>query len=220
MKSLVKFALIAALMLSASNASATPIATTWTSVAGTSGTGVLDGIDISATSSATSLFVTQLEANRFIAGGGWDAVGYELQATDMAIVASEVNAGDSQHFTFSSGFSGLLYIENFDSSSIASITATGAHSLALLASSPSVSFSSTGANSGTLSSSNTLFNGEGDAVIGFFGPVTAISLDYTGGEQANGVMYTFAINNPEPSSAILGLMAGLGLLSLVRQRRH
>ena len=220
MKSLTKFALFAALTFASSTANAASIATTWTSVAGTTGAGVLNGIDITATSSATSLFVTPLEANRFIAGGGWDAVGYELQATDMAIVASEVNAGDSQHFSFSSSFSGLLYIENFDSSSIATVTANGANSLRLLASSPSVSFESSGADSGTLSSSNTLFNGEGDAVIGFFGPVTSITLDYTGGEQANGVMYTFAINNPEPSSAMLGLMAGLGLLSLVRQRRR
>ena len=204
----------------ATTVNAASMSTVWSSSSGTSGYGNLNGINITAVTSDTSPFIG-LELNRFVAApsGGWNAPGYELGFNDSAIVAAEVNANDFQQFVFDTAFSGYLYIENFDSSSVANVTATGATSLSLLTASSSVTYASTSASTGTLSSANSGFDGEGDAILFFEGPTTSVRLDYTGGEQDNGVMYTFAlnVNNPEPASHWMMLVAGLGVLAGVRK---
>ena len=170
--------------------------------------GTFSGVDVTAVSTSSSPFVG-LMADRF--AGGWDGT-LTLDSSAMALTASYVNGGDSQAFGFSAPLSeGLFYIDNFESSSSAEIIAHGATSLTLIDASSSISFTSLGANSGQLVTSNAGYDGEGDAVLQFSGDVTSIQVIYDGGEGANGIMYTFAEPGteavPEPTSALV--VAGL-----------
>lgn len=217
--------LVAALTSCAVAQTQTDIAN-WNGFTSGTATGDISGIGITATTSNTSPFIGIVN-NRWVSGGsgGWNA-GLPLNAADLAIVASDVNVGDFQEFMFAQPLDGFLYIENFDSSSIANITAAGATNLSILTGSSSISYNPTAANAGTLTTSNPTFDGEGDAVLAFTGPVTSIRLDYLSGEEANGVFYTFArelptsVSTPEPSSMALTLIATLGVASLIRKRRR
>lgn len=199
---------------------------TWSSHTATSAVGLLDGITISVTSSTTAPIIG-LGANRFGVGGpglcgGWDgtmALGHDA----VGVIATQVSAGDYQIFDFSSALSdGLFYIENFDANSIANITAVGATGISLVDYSSSISYASTGADSGTLVTSNMGSNGEGDAVLQFTGDVTSIRIDYTSGGAGNGVFYTFAkpCAVPEPTSAlVMAGLFGIGGLFIKRRRK-
>ena len=196
----------------------------------TTATGTLpNGATVLATSSASAPIVG-ISTKWF--GSRWD--GSAPLGQDVAgLVVSNVNGGDFQMFTFSSPLldGTSLYIENFDSSSLATITANGATSISLIDSSPSISFVPAGANSGVLSTSNNGFNGEGDAALQFTGPVSSISVEFQEGEGANGVIYAFA--GPEggpvptaeavPEPASLAVMTGLfglgGLVHYLRKRK-
>lgn len=197
--------------LAVSSASAAINPAVWNAPTSTSvATGTFAGTSLTAVSTTSSPFlVGTLFNDRF--AGSWDG-SMPLAPTALALVTTNVNAGDSQAFSFGTAISdGLFYIENFDSNSMATITANGATSLSLIDNSASISYSSLGANTGTLVTSNGSFNGEGDAVLQFTGAVTSIQIQYSGGDGANGVMYTFAepcaTAVPEPTSAMV--MAGL-----------
>lgn len=209
---------VAALILSASVANAgTIVSADWTAYTTGTGTGTVESVDISATSSDTAPFVG-FSNNRF-SSSAWEA-GMPLPVGHNSIIAANVNAGEYQQFDFSSPISGLLYIENFDSSSEATIIASGATSLSLASGSSSISFATSAIDGGVLATSNSSFDGEGDAVLAFDGPVTSIRVQYSNGTGDNGVFYTVAINNPEPSSVAMLLTASLGMISLVRRRRR
>lgn len=118
-----------------------------------------------------------------------------------------------------------MYIENFDSSSMASITFAGAIGTSLIDASPSISFDVLGPEIASLTTSNTSFNGEGDAAIKLNGPVNEITVDYSNGDGANGIFYTFAAPEanavPEPTSAMIiaGLFSlGAAFLCLKKRR--
>ena len=212
--------------LAAANILYADVAADWKSYTANTASGEIDGIAILATTSGTSPFIGIVN-NRWVSGGsgGWDANGLELNAADLALVAADVNGGDHQEFSFNQPFEGYLYIENFDSSAVASVTATGATSLSLLTGSASISYTATGADSGNLMTSNPTFDGEGDVVLALEGPVTSVRLDYTAGEEANGVFYTFAQNSPatavvtpEPTTVFLALLATLSVAVFRRNR--
>ena len=190
----------------------------WTSVGTTSATGSVSGVGITATTSSTALFdgtATHRFAQTSVPCGGWDAVGYELDPSAAALTTTWVNGGDFQQFDFDKPwFDGIFYIENFDSSSVAMIMVSGGAKLELLTASSSMSFDP---GTSTLSTSNTSFNGEGDAAFRLSGPVTSIRVDYKQGEQANGIFYTFADGGqtavPEPTSVLI--WGGFAALFLV-----
>ena len=119
--------------------------------------------------------------------GGWDVGSFDLDPDALALTTTNVNAGDEQSFDFDVPWEGgYFYIENFDSSSLATITVEGG-SIDLLAASPSISYAGTTVSSGVLSTSNDGFDGEGDAVFAIEGDVTSIKISYDGGEGANGI---------------------------------
>ncbi len=195
---------------------------TWRGFTDTLAFGDIDGIGISAFSTNSSPFIGLMEG-RFSdnPGGGWNAP-MPLDPTVNSLVTADVNGGDIQDFLFAVPMDeGLLYIENFDSGSIATITASGAQFLELAAASPSVSFSSTGMDSGRLISANESYNGEGDAVLAFAGSVTNVRINYENGEGANGVFYAFAMESvqsvPEASTAMYAIIA---LVFMTTRRRH
>lgn len=195
------------------NAAITP--GTWTSHTATTAVGDVGGITINATNSGSTEFAS-IHPNRF--GNGWDA-SYPLGNDALALTTTSVGAGDVQTFTFSSPLldGTLMYIENFDTSSIAQLTATGATNVSVVSTSM-VSF-----GNGWLTSSNATSDGNGDIILAFEGPVTDITLSYTRGGEGNGVFYTFAEPHavPEPTSAVV--MAGLfslGGLFYVRRRKR
>ncbi len=214
--------LVAAALVAPANAGVSPAV--WnTPTSGTVATGTFAGGTITAVTTSSSPFLNMVFEDRF--AGAWDG-SMPLDTTATALVTTNVNAGDSQAFGFSSAIAdGLFYIENFDASSIASIQAIGATSLSLVDSSGSISFVGAG-DSGTLTTSNAGFDGEGDAVLQFTGAVTEIRIQYSSGEGANGVMYTFAEPSsqavPEPTSALV--MAGLfgfgGAFTWYRRRKQ
>ena len=195
----------------------------WTSFTASTAVGVLDGTTIMGTASADAPFFGIAEDQRFwpFGEGGWDA-GFPLSIDTRAMTATNVNAGDSHEFAFASAIeSPSLYIENFDSNSIATITAFGSDSISLLSGSPSISFAADSATTGILQTSNPTFNGEGDAIIFLEGPVTGVRLDYSGGDGANGVFYGFALVDtaavPEPAGDLMLILAGVSLLALRRR---
>ena len=212
---------------------------TWSSWSETSAHGTLGDISITA-STTTDAHFSGFTGNHFAIFdgecGSWDGH-MALSHDDQGVIANYVNAGDYQEFTFSSALTdGLFYVENFDSSSMAMLTATGATDITLVDQSDSISYSSTGDSSGKLSSSNASFNGEGDAVFLLSGDVTSVRLDFTAGEGNNGMIYTFAKGMmddpsavppqgepsavPEPTSIlVMGMLFGLGGLFAIRKRK-
>lgn len=203
-------------VLVSNSAFAATVASTWTEFSETAAVGDIDGISISATSSPTSPLIG-FSTDRFDTEGGWDAT-LPLDREVAGLVASDVNAGDQQVFEFASAIgSGMLYIENFDSNSVATITAAGDDTdLLLVTGSPSIDFESSSPGSGVLSTSNPDSNGEGDAVLQFNGNVTGITVNYSAGDGSNGIFYAFAVV-PEPNSSSLCLM-GLVMLGLLTRK--
>ncbi len=191
--------------------------TDWQEWDATSAVGMLNGITISASTTSSSEF-GGFGRNHFAQPsieddcGAWDAT-MPLTHDDLGLIATNVNAGDTHEFSFDGPFSdGFFYIENFDAGSIAKITAVGATDISLVGQSTSIGFSPSGDNMGVLSSSNMGFDGEGDAILMFTGDVTSILVEYSAGEGANGILYTFAEQCeehavPEPTSLLV--MAGL-----------
>ena len=164
-------------MLGASVAVANASVATWSSYTATTATGDFGGVTITATTNSDAAFVG-IANNHFGAFdgacGSWDGM-LPLTHADEGLVASHVNGGDAQNFSFSSPLTeGLFYIENFDSSSEAKITVHGATHVALVDHSASITYSTISGNMGTLITSNRGFNGEGDAVLYFQGDVTGI----------------------------------------------
>ncbi len=196
----------------------------WTAYTESSATGVLDGTLITGTAGPDGPFFGIAEDQRFwpFGQGGWDA-SFWMSMDTRAIIAVNVNDGDWHEFEFAAPIdSPSLYIENFDSNSIATITATGSDSISLLSGSPSISFEPSSSTVGLLQTSNPTFNGEGDAIIFLEGPVTGVRIDYSGGDGANGVFYGFGLVDtsfvPEPSGYAAMFFAGIAAL-LMRRRR-
>lgn len=183
-------------------------------------TGLVGGIRVDAVTTSSSA-ILGLSPNHF--GVHWDA-DYALGDSVLGLTVGHVNAGDEMHFTFESPLLGgtVLYIENFDSNSAATITAEGATGITVKSSSM-VSYAATNAASGLLTSSNPGYDGNGDIALVLDGDVTKISLDYTGGDGANGVFYAFSSPAshavPEPTSGLV--MASLFVMggSLLYWRR-
>lgn len=136
------------------------------------------------------------------------------------------NAGDSQTFVIEPPlFDVLMYIENFDSNSIAAISVEGTvlDGIDLLSNSPSITLEDVSLDAGSLLTANMTSDGEGDAVLQFFGSIRSISLDYTAGDGANGVFYTLAMPVtqilPEPSTHI-SLLLAMGIVLMVARIRR
>lgn len=207
--------LMSAFLASAAHASVTVTETAvWEEFSSVRAKGSLGGIEIRARTTPSSEFVG-FSGNHFAEFDGecgeWDGMSF-LDHSVQGLVTSNVNAGDFQEFSFSSPLTnGLFYVENFDSNSMAMLTATGATSITVVDASSSISYDSTGADTGKLSTSNSGFDGEGDVIFLIEGDVSNIRLDYTGGDGANGILYTFANGTacpvPEPTSLLV--MAGL-----------
>lgn len=194
---------------------------TWTGFARQSATGILNGIPFTVTTSSTAPFIAVVD-DRLSEGRGWDAE-LPLSRSAEAIVTANVSGGDSQIFSFDKPIDeGLLYIENFDTSSIANITANGGDQLELVAGSESIIFGQRTANAGTLRTTNPTSNGEGDAVLLFGGGVSTVTINYARGGPANGVFYSLAVGTveavPEPVSSAMALILALVPLAL-RNRR-
>ena len=200
----------------------------WQSWDATSATGTLGEITISAATNAEAAFVG-FANNHFAVFDGdcgeWDGtMGMGLSHDDMGLVTSYVNGGDSQEFTFSSPLTdGFFFLENFDSGSKAMMTVTGATSITVLDKSKNFSYEVVGENMVNLSTSNTGYDGEGDAKFLLGGDVTAVSIDFKAGEGANGILYTFAKQMepnpvPEPTS-LVGLIFGLVAVAAVRRKQ-
>lgn len=194
----------------------------WDSYTATTATGTIGGVTVNAMSSATAPIVG-LSPNHF--GVHWDAAS-ALGDTVLGLTVSEVNAGDNMDFTFSSPLANktVLYIENFDSNSAATITATGATNISVLTNSM-VTYNASGGSTGVLSSMNAGYDGNGDIALVLEGAVTSVSLDYTGGDGANGVFYAFAEPAsqavPEPTSVlVMASLFGLGGLGYYFRRRR
>lgn len=187
----------------------------WSATSLTTASGSVSGIQFTASTSSTSPFdgtATHRFAHTNIPCGGWDAAGYELDPSAAALTTTWVNGGDFQQFDFDEAWlNGLFYVENFDSSSVAMIMVEGGGSLEMVTGSPNISYD--GATS-TLSTSNTSYNGEGDAVFRINGAATSIRVDYKEGEGANGIFYSFVDGQavPEPTSILIwGSFVGLML---------
>jgi hypothetical protein len=193
------------------------ITATATDFTNTTAEGLLDGVAWHATTSSEAPF---LGIN--LSSGTWN-VGVSLPPGVLALTASNVNAGDFQEFTFDTAISsGYFYIENFDSSSVANIT-SDATTFEMYATSSSITYVPATATSGVLNTSNEGYDGEGDAIFRFTGPLTSLRLDFTDGTGANGVFYGFSqasiVNSvPEPSSTAF-LVIGVTGLALMRRRR-
>ena len=198
----------------------------WHTFTATTAEGTIGDIGVTVRSSSSSPIIG-LFGNHFGQGepcGSWDGT-MPLDHADTGVVASYVNAGDFQEFLFSSALNEtFFYIENFDSSSIADITIVGASEVALVDASSSISFTSTIGDDGvggTLATSNPGYDGEGDAVLHIKGEVSSIRIDYTSGEGANGVFYTFAepCAVPEPTSIFVfaTLISIAGIVGFIRR---
>ena len=207
---------LAALMLTQGIANASAVAT-WSSISNGSATGILPSAVIAATTSDPGSTFWGISTHHLTAPT-WQA-GYALPMGSEALIALSVNAGDWQQFNFAGEITTLLvYIENFDASSMANVMATGATSMSLLSGSPSISYAATNATSGVLSSSNASPNGEGDAILAITGPISALRLDYTGGTGGNAVLYGFAV--PEPASiAVWAVLLSVVGVVAVRRRK-
>lgn len=192
------------------------IETDWLAHETRSAIGILNDVFITAATSSDSEFASII-GGRF-AGEEWNTID-PLSAGADSLVVGDANPGDTHTFVFTKPISDvLLYIENFDSNSQATIKAEANVTLELVASSESISFSSTSPNEGVLSTLNGTSNGEGDLILRVIGKPASLSIDFTAGEGANGVFYTFAQSVPEPTSG-LALAVGLVLVTATRMRR-
>ncbi len=204
-------------------ASAESIGGVWTGESPSLAFGLLDGISLSATSSGGADFAGIVPRTHFT-GRNWQG-GLTFPEETASLVAVPVNAGAVHSFRFAEPIEeAMLLIENFDSNSVATISATGDGLLELVSASDSISFSSQSDGVGVLRTSNPTFNGEGDAVILFSGAVTGLNLEYSAGDGANGVFYGFAQGAvqsvPEPESTMmLAFAVALMPLSLRRRRK-
>lgn len=198
------------------------IAATWDGFTASEAVGEIDGVSIEATTSNSAPFLGIVN-DRFsdIDKGGWDT-DFPLSKDILSLVASDVNGGDVQRFAFGEPMEEvLLYIENFDSNSIATVVAFGADDVQLVASSESIDFDPLTKNAGRLSTDNPTFNGEGDAILLFAGGVTGVTLDYERGDGANGVFYGFvldAVSVPEPTAA--SMFGFVALVPLAFRKRR
>lgn len=188
-----------------------------TSVTATTANGTLNGVSWTATTSSTSAF---LGIN--MGSGNWD-LGSTLPVDGLFLGTGNVNAGDTQRFDFSAPVQNVcFFVENFDSSSAATITTDA--NLSIVAATPSIAFAQSTASSGVLSTSNTSFDGVGDVIIQLTGPTSYIQFDYIAGEGANGVFYGFAQDSssatavPEPSSFLFLAICFSGLAYFRRRR--
>lgn len=179
----------------ASIAKAETITTTqWQVVEDRSVIGTLGDVFVAAAASERSPF-GDISSGRFT-GENWQA-GMDLPSTAMSVSAFDANEGDSHVFIFSEAMSQVrLYIENFDSSSIAEVSLLGTGTLRLLSESPSISFVETSPTSGKLTTSNATSNGEGDLVVELTGEIQSLAIDYVAGDGANGIFYTLAVSEP------------------------
>lgn len=195
---------------------------TWGSYTATTATGDIDGTTVNATTTSSSPIVG-LSPNHL--GNHWDAAN-PLGNAVLALTVAQTNAGDSIDFAFSSALQDatILYIENFDSNSAATITAAGATNISVLSNSM-VTYAAQGGSMGTLTSSNSGYDGNGDIALILEGAVTSVSLDYSGGDGANGVFYAFAAPEPQavPEPTSMLVMAGLfgfgGALTYYRRKK-
>lgn len=184
--------------------------------------GELNGVDWTAITFDSSPFI----GINHTMGNRWDA-GLPLAENSLFVTADNVNAGDFQLFRFAEAVENLMfYVENFDTGSVANIHSDA--EISVLVAGDGMSYASTAANSGTLSTSNTTSNGVGDVILQLSGPTTYISFDYTAGGEANGIFYGFAQTVaptaatavPEPSSFLFLLITGSGLAYLHRRRKN
>jgi len=194
----------------------------WTGQSSNLAFGSLDGVSLSATSSGGAEFAG-IVPNAHFTGRNWQGGLLVPEETD-SLVAVPVNAGTTHSFEFATPIEeAMLLIENFDSSSVARISAGGDAFIELISASESISFSSLADGIGVLQTSNPTFNGEGDAVILFSGEVTGLTLEYSAGDGANGVFYGFAKGTaqavPEPATSMLGRFA-VALIPLAYRRRR
>lgn len=198
------------------------IPATWTGQSSSLAFGWLNDVSFSASASPGAPF-TGLHDGRFD-GSSWQA-DMSFSKDLVAIETQPANAGAIHSFRFTEPVEeGMLLIENFDSNSIATITTMGQDGLLeLISASESISFDAVAGNAGRLRTSNSTFDGEGDAVLLFSGAVTGIELRYEGGDGANGVFYGFATSGtqavPEPSTGTLSVLLALVPLML-RNRRE
>lgn len=194
----------------------------WTGQSSSLAFGLLDGVSLSATSSGGAKFAGIVPRTHFT-GRNWQG-GLAFPEETDSLVAVPVNAGTTHSFRFAEPIEeGMLLIENFDSSSVATISTRGDGLVELISGSDSISFSSLSDDVGILQTSNPTYNGEGDAVILFSGAVTGLTLEYSAGEGANGIFYGFAKGTaqavPEPAAATLVGFAALIPLAFRRRRK-
>gem|GEM_PF-2623738 len=196
---------------------------TWGTYTTTTAMGTVDGIAVNATTTSSSPIVGL--SNKHL-GKHWDAA-YPLNDSVLALTVAQNNSGDTITFSFGSALQDgtLLYIENFDSNSAATINAAGATNIAVLSTSM-VNYVATNGSMGTLASTNSGYDGNGDIALVLDGGVTSVTLDYTGGDGANGVFYAFAAPEPQaiPEPTSMLVMAGLfglgGALSYYRRKKQ
>lgn len=185
----------------------------WTSVDARSAVGTLKGSVVVVATSEESLFA---ETFRTLGAADWQA---DIPAPDgiEMLGVGDANEGDTHTFVFTEPMTDvMMFIENFDSSSGATISFEGSElgGISLMSGSPSMTFEAIDTTSGMLETSNATSDGEGDAILKFTGDIRSISFDYASGDGSNGVFYTFAV--PEPSAALPLI---IGLLLLVPLRR-
>lgn len=229
---------LTAFLILTSSAIAGPLGGNWISLDERTAQGEVDGVEVTASTNELAPF-SILATGRF-AGSAWDAADLALSDSTLGLGTTWVNGGDYQQFEFAAPWSGgYFYIENFDSSSQATISVVGGATTSLAAASASITYDEA---TGVLSSSNASFDGEGDAAIRLDGEVSSIRIDYSQGEQANGIFYAFGSDEegsrdgddsnggsqgqpsdpaagavPEPSSLVL--WGGLLLMVLAYRRR-
>lgn len=188
--------------------------TDWTYISSTTVTGALQGRTITGAIRSGGYF-DAIYTNRFT-----DSTGSGVESIDLRFV----EAGSDHIFDFSSPFNILrFYVDNFDSNSEAVITAAGATSISLVSASPSMSFTPSTGSTGVLDTTNTSFNGEGQAVLEITGNIQSVRMQYTSGHGDNGISYTFSAQDagaavPEPSAMFLFVPA-LALVAVLRQKR-
>lgn len=193
----------------------------WTGQSSSLAFGSLGGITFSATASDEAPFMNFYH-DRFT-GDSWQG-GLEVPVDARSLLAQPVGANAKHVFRFSDPVEeGLLLIENFDSSSVASVAVSGKDAtIELISASDSIAFLADSDAAGSLSTTNPTFDGEGDAVLLFSGAVTDLELNYLRGDGANGVFYGFATPTaqsvPEPTFGIC--IPAFALLGLIRRTRR
>lgn len=193
----------------------------WKSAEMRSAVGSLMGSIVTATTSEDAGFTERFQP---FSVDNWQADMALPNDTELLGVGN-ANAGDSQTFVIEEPLMDVvMYIENFDSNSVATISVegTGLDGIDLATSSPSITLEDVTMASGSLLTANMTSDGEGDAVLKFMGSIRSISLDYTAGDGANGVFYTLAMPMsqavPEPANSWSVLLALLSFLAVIRRR--